>query len=78
LPVRRLLSLIGALAVAVGVGTVAYAHLAVAPELERSVSVLRRVTDDAAATIGLLSETAEATDAVRPPSQEVTQRSAKR
>jgi hypothetical protein len=70
--IRRLLNLLGIVAVAVGLGTLVYAHIAVAPELERSVGILRRVTDDAAATIGLLAQTAAATDAVRPPSRDVT------
>jgi hypothetical protein len=73
--IRGLLTLIGGGSAAVGVAAIAYAHLAVAPDLERSVDVLRRVADDCAATIAVLSEIAAATDAVRAPGEDVTRRS---
>ena len=73
--VSRLLNTIGGLAIAVGVGTMAYAHIAVDPALRRSVDVARQAVNDGAAALVLLSESVEATEALRPPTEEVTRRS---
>jgi hypothetical protein len=74
LAVSRLFTFLGGVAIAIGVGAIAYAHLAVAPDLQRSVDVARRLTDDAARGVDALFETSEASDAVRGPAQEVTSR----
>jgi hypothetical protein len=39
------------LAILGGIGTIAYAHLAVSPELHRSVDVARRAVNDAATAL---------------------------
>jgi hypothetical protein len=74
LALSRLFTVLGGVAIAIGIGAIAYAHLAVAPDLQRSVDVARRLTDDAARGVDALFETAEASDAVRGPAQEVTSR----
>ncbi len=70
----RLLTWLGGISIAVGVGAIAYAHVMVAPYLQRSVDVARRLVDDGAATMIALAESESATEAVRTPSDEVTRR----
>jgi hypothetical protein len=72
--VGRLLQCIGGLAILAGVGTIAYAHLAVSPELHRSVDVARQAVNDAATALVVLSRSVEATEALRPPTAELTHR----
>jgi hypothetical protein len=72
--VCRLLQCIGGLAILVGIGTIAYAHLAVSPELHRSVDVARRAVNDAATALVMVSQSVEATEALRPPTAELTHR----
>jgi hypothetical protein len=72
--VCRLLQCIGGLAILVGIGTIAYAHLAVSPELHRSVDVARRAVNDGATALVVLSQSVEATEALRPPTAELTHR----
>jgi hypothetical protein len=72
--VCRLLQCIGGLAILGGIGTIAYAHLAVSPELHRSVDVARRAVNDAATALVVVSQSVEATEALRPPTAELTHR----
>lgn len=67
-PVSRALTGLGVVACVIGVGTIAYAHLSVGPELQRSVDVARRLADDAAGAVDALREVSRGADAARPPS----------
>ena len=72
--VSQLLSSIGGVAVVVGMGAIAVAHCAVAPELRRSVDVARQAVNDGAAAVVVLSHTVEAAEALRPPTEAVSRR----
>jgi hypothetical protein len=73
--VARILTLLGGVSISVGIGAIAYAHVAVAPYLQRTVDVARRLIDDGAATTITLRESALSTEALRAPSKELTDRS---
>jgi hypothetical protein len=63
------------MSIAVGFVAIAYAHVIVAPYLQRSVDVARRLVDDGLATTIALSETAASADALRAPGEQVVRRS---
>jgi hypothetical protein len=72
---ERLLMLLGALSMVIGLASMLYLHAFVARDLQRTVDVSRRLIDDAIVGVAALSQTAAATDAVRGPSNEAVARS---
>ena len=68
-------TVLGVASIAIGVGAMIYAHVGVAPDLQRTEDVVRRLVADTAFAVGELQRAAEATDAVRLPTEDATRRS---
>jgi hypothetical protein len=69
-------AMLGGASILIGVIVLVYAHAAMARDLQRSVDLGRRVISDAIDAVGVLSNLAVSTDAIRERSEEVTRRSA--
>ena len=73
--IDRILTLLGAVSIAIGLAAIGYAHLSAAKDLQRAVDVIRRLLDDGMMGLTAVHRTAAAADAVRAPSLEFTVRS---
>jgi hypothetical protein len=69
------MTLLGGVAITIAIATIAYAHLSMGRDLQRTVDVLRRTANDSVAAVGTLTWMARSTDAVRGPGEDVTRRS---